>query len=119
MAIAPAVGAEPKGQRLGVNVLFGALVVVVFGSMAGEWLSVKQMLPGELWYFLLGLVLGSIVVELLYFIIRQSPQHWWLITWAAFLGLFVLLAVPMRHLIFGQTQDCRTAAADLDIPLMV
>jgi len=50
--IAPAVGgSEPKLQRLGVNVLFGALVVVVFGSMAGEWLSVKQMLPGELWYW--------------------------------------------------------------------
>jgi nitric oxide reductase subunit B len=50
--IAPAVGgAEPKLQRLGVNVLFGALVVVVLGSMAGEWLSVKQMLPGELWYW--------------------------------------------------------------------
>jgi nitric oxide reductase subunit B len=50
--IAPAVGgAEPKLQRLGVNVLFGALVIVVLGSMAGEWLSVKQMLPGELWYW--------------------------------------------------------------------
>jgi nitric oxide reductase subunit B len=49
--IAPAVGAEPKAQRLGVNVLFGALVVVVFGSMAGEWLSVKQLLPGEAWYW--------------------------------------------------------------------
>ncbi len=50
--IAPAVGgAEPKGQRLGVDVLFGALVIVVLGSMAGEWLSVKQMLPGELWYW--------------------------------------------------------------------
>ena len=50
--IAPAVGGtEPKLQRLGVNVLFGALVIVVFGSMAGEWLSVKQMLPGELWYW--------------------------------------------------------------------
>ena len=42
--------------------------------------------------FLLGLVLATIVVELLYFIIRQWSQHWWLITWAAFLGLFVLLA---------------------------
>ena len=31
--------------------LFGALVVVVLGSMAGEWLSVKQMLPGELWFW--------------------------------------------------------------------
>ena len=42
--------------------------------------------------FLLGLVLGGIVVELLYFMIRQSPQHWWLITWALFMGLFILLA---------------------------
>jgi len=42
--------------------------------------------------FLLGLVLASIIVELLYFIIRQFPQTWWLITWAAFLLLFVLLA---------------------------
>ena len=37
-------GVEPKFQRLGVNVLFGALLVVVLGSMAGEWLSVKQYL---------------------------------------------------------------------------
>jgi STE24 endopeptidase len=42
--------------------------------------------------FLVGVALGTIVVELLYFIIRQAPQYWWLITWAAFLGLFVLLA---------------------------
>ncbi len=41
---------------------------------------------------LVGVVLGTIVVELLYFIIRQAPQYWWLIAWAAFLGLFVLLA---------------------------
>src|ERR1700728_1356112 len=42
--------------------------------------------------FLVGLVLGGIVVELLYFMIRQSPQHWWFITWALFMGLFILLA---------------------------
>jgi STE24 endopeptidase len=42
--------------------------------------------------FLVGLVLAGIVVELLYFIMRQFPEHWWLIGWAAFLGLFVLLA---------------------------
>ena len=41
---------------------------------------------------LLGVILGGIVVELLYFILRESPQHWWLIAWASFLGLFVLLA---------------------------
>jgi STE24 endopeptidase len=42
--------------------------------------------------FLVGVALASIVVELLYFIIREFPQHWWLIAWAAFLGLFVLMA---------------------------
>jgi STE24 endopeptidase len=42
--------------------------------------------------FLVGLVLAAIVVELLYFMIRQSPQHWWVITWALFMGLFILLA---------------------------
>ncbi len=51
--IGPAVGGgEPKFQRLGVNVLFGALLVVVLGSMAGEWLSVKQFLSsGTLWFY--------------------------------------------------------------------
>ena len=50
--IAPAIGGgDPKLQRAGVNVLFGALVLVVVGSMTGEWLSVKQMLPGEAWYW--------------------------------------------------------------------
>ena len=42
--------------------------------------------------FLVGLVLGSIVVELLYFTIRQWPQNWWLLAWASFMGLFILLA---------------------------
>ena len=42
--------------------------------------------------FLVGVVLAAIVAELLYFIMREAPQHWWLIAWAAFLGLFVLLA---------------------------
>jgi nitric oxide reductase subunit B len=37
-------GKEPKGQRLGVNVLFLALLVVVAGSLTGEWMSVKNKL---------------------------------------------------------------------------
>jgi nitric oxide reductase subunit B len=44
-------GREPKGQKLLVNVLFGALVVVVLGSLAGEWLAFQGML-GENWYWL-------------------------------------------------------------------
>lgn len=51
--IAPAVsGQEPRYQRVGVDILFGALVVVVLGSMAGEWLSIRNMLPANLWFYL-------------------------------------------------------------------
>ena len=50
--VGPAVsGHEPKYQRLGVNVLFGALIVVVGGSLAGEWLGIQQRL-GNLWFWL-------------------------------------------------------------------
>ncbi|MEJ5252280.1 MAG: nitric-oxide reductase large subunit [Chthonomonadetes bacterium] len=41
--VAPAVsGYEPKFQKLGVNLLFTALLVLVVGSMAGQWLSIQQ-----------------------------------------------------------------------------
>lgn len=43
--IAPAVsGYEPKYQKLGVNILFGALLIVVFGSLTGQWFGVMQKL---------------------------------------------------------------------------
>jgi nitric oxide reductase subunit B len=43
--IAPAVsGVEPKFQRLGVNFLFIALLIIVVGSLAGEWMGVMQKL---------------------------------------------------------------------------
>jgi nitric oxide reductase subunit B len=37
-------GYEPKYQSLGVHVLFGALLLIVAGSMTGEWLSVHNKL---------------------------------------------------------------------------
>ncbi len=50
--IAPLVsGREPKGQRALVNILFGALVIVVVGSLAGEYLSIKGLL-GKAWWWL-------------------------------------------------------------------
>src|SRR5208282_1710200 len=42
--------------------------------------------------FLVGLVLAGIIVELLYFMIRQWPQHWWILAWALFMGLFIVMA---------------------------
>jgi nitric oxide reductase subunit B len=42
---APAIsGIEPKFQKLGVNFLFLALLVIVVGSLAGQWLGVMQKL---------------------------------------------------------------------------
>lgn len=42
---APAIsGYEPKFQKLGVNVLFGSLLVIVAGSLLGQWLGVMQKL---------------------------------------------------------------------------
>jgi nitric oxide reductase subunit B len=49
--VAPAVSShEPRGQRLGVNLLFGALLLVVVGSLAGEWFGIQQKL-GNLWFW--------------------------------------------------------------------
>ena len=50
--IAPLVsGREPKGQKHLVNILFGALVLVVVGSLAGEYLANIGAL-GESWWWL-------------------------------------------------------------------
>jgi len=43
--IAPAVsGYEPRGQKFGINLLFVCLLIIVVGSMIGEWLGVQQKL---------------------------------------------------------------------------
>jgi STE24 endopeptidase len=46
----------------------------------------------ELKGWLVGLVLGEIVVELIYWTTRQAPQRWWLIAWAVFIALSILFA---------------------------
>jgi nitric oxide reductase subunit B len=43
---------EPAGQRLGVNVLFVALLIVVVGSLTGQWLSIHNHLSDELSFYL-------------------------------------------------------------------
>ncbi len=48
--IGPFVGREPKKQGLLVGVLFGAVVVVVLGSLSGTWLSVAGVFGGDGFY---------------------------------------------------------------------
>jgi len=52
----------------------------------------RSWLWDEVKGFLLGLILASILVELLYFMIRESPQHWWILTWGLFMSFFVVMA---------------------------
>lgn len=43
-------GREPKWQKLGVNLLFTALLVVVLGSLTGEFFSAHGWMP-DLWFW--------------------------------------------------------------------
>ena len=56
----------------------------------------NQKLRSWLWDeckgWLVNLVLGAIMVEIVYAIIRIAPQRWWIIAWAVFVGLFLLMA---------------------------
>ena len=46
--VAPAVsGVEPRYQRFGVNFLFVCLLIIVIGSMVGQWLAIRQRLGLE------------------------------------------------------------------------
>jgi Zn-dependent protease with chaperone function len=50
--------------------------------------------------WLLGLGFGAIFVELIYAIIRIAPQRWWIIAWAVFVGLFLLIMQLAPVLLF-------------------
>jgi len=56
----------------------------------------NQKLRSWLWDeckgWLVNLVLAAMMVEIVYGIIRIAPQRWWLIAWAVFVGLFLLMA---------------------------
>ena len=95
-------------QHYAVAVLFYVAMLLVIGKALGAGLDYygfrlehhyqlsNQKLGSWLWdqakEFLLGLVIAGILVELVYFLIRQFPEQWWIAAWALFLGLFVLLA---------------------------
>ena len=110
--IAPLIsGVEPKGQKLGVNVLFLALFAVVGGSLTGEWLSVQNKLSdaaaflwghqgyeyidlGRVWQLLLFLGLlfwYFLVVRAVRPALKSSPEHrsltWLFLVSAGAIGL--------------------------------
>ena len=95
-------------QNYSVSVFMYLLLLLVISKVLGSGLDYygfrlerryklsNQRFQSWVWDetkgFLVGLILGGIVVELLYFTIRQWPQRWWVLAWALFMGLFILLA---------------------------
>src|SRR5712692_5702180 len=88
-------------QNYSLAVLLYVLFLLLIGKVLGFGLEYygfrlehsyhlsDQKLRSWLWdeskTFLLSWVLGTIVVELIYWTIRFSQQKWWLIAWAVFL----------------------------------
>ena len=80
----------PIGKILGIGLDYYSFRLEHRFNLSNQRL--RSWIWDEMKGFLVGLVMATIVVELLYFIIRQSPEHWWIITWALFIGLFILMA---------------------------
>lgn len=64
----------------------------------------NQKLDAWIWDEAKGLlvmaVLASVLIELLYLVIRVFPEHWWVLAWVGFLGVAVLLAQLAPVLLF-------------------
>jgi len=93
--VAPAVGGhEPKFQRLGVNVLFGALVLVVGGSLAGEWMGIQQRL-GNLWFWF-----GSQGFEYV-----DLGRFWQILLFVGLVLWLVLMVRALKPALMRNTED--------------
>ncbi|HEX6505664.1 MAG TPA: M48 family metallopeptidase [Terriglobales bacterium] len=96
------------GQSYTLAVFLYAAMLLILSKLLGSGLDYysfrlehryhlsNQKLGSWLWDefkgWLVGLALATILVEVLYFTIREWPQHWWLIAWAIFMGLFIFFA---------------------------
>jgi STE24 endopeptidase len=103
-------------QNYTLSVFFYVLLLMLAGKVLGIGLDyyglrlerrfqlsnqkTRSWLWDEVKGFLVGLVFAGIVAELLYSTIRESPQHWWLIAWALFMVLFVVLAQVAPLILF-------------------
>lgn len=101
-------GKDPKYQKLGVDILFWALVVLVVGSFAGTYLGVAHQIPAA-WNFLLGHQ-GYEYIEL--------GRIW---QWIEYIGILFWLVLMIRSIIgaFEQKGDKNLIAAFIFSVIMV
>jgi STE24 endopeptidase len=97
-----------RSQSYALAVFLYTLMLIVISKLLGVGLDYygfrlerryklsNQKLRGWIWDEAKGLlvsaILAGLLVELLYFIIRQYPEHWWVLAWLGFLGVAILLA---------------------------
>ena len=110
--LASSLGKEPNGLVKWINLLFGALALVVIGSLIGEYLGINQLL-GRLWFWLgnqgweylelgrvwqmllsLGLVLWLVMIFRTLGAARMEPDRREL----ASLFLYSAIAIPLFYL---------------------
>ena len=101
-------GKDPKYQKLGVDILFWALVVLVVGSFAGTYLGVAHQIPAA-WNFLLGHQ-GYEYIEL--------GRIW---QWIEYIGILFWLVLMIHSIIgaFKQKGDKNLIAAFIFSVIMV
>src|SRR5229473_1038431 len=97
-----------RSQSYALAVFLYTLMLIVISKLLGLGLDyygfrlehryklANQKFRGWIWDEVKGLlvsaVLAGLLVELLYFIIRQYPEHWWVLAWLGFVGVAILLA---------------------------
>ena len=101
-------GKDPKYQKLGVDILFWALVVLVVGSFGGTYLGVAHQIPAA-WNFLLGHQ-GYEYIEL--------GRIW---QWIEYIGILFWLVLMIRSIVgaFKQKGDKNLIAAFIFSVIMV
>lgn len=52
------------------------------------WAWIKDQIKA----WVIGLLLGTVLAEIVYGLMRTSPEHWWLYAWLIFIALFILFA---------------------------
>jgi len=84
------------GMLLGISKVLG-LPLDIYGFRVEHRFHLSNQSTGawlwdELKGFLLSLVLGGVLAEIVYGAIRVWPLHWWLVAWAVFIVLSVFFA---------------------------
>ncbi|WP_028604121.1 nitric-oxide reductase large subunit [Ottowia thiooxydans] len=94
-------GKDPKFQRLGVDVLFWALVIVCVGSFVGNYFAIAQTMPAE-WSFWLGHQ-GYEYVDL--------GRLWQILKWVGILLWLVLMLRGVLPALFARNKEDKNLLA--------